>query len=63
MERQICESHIHDNAPFHTDLIVSEFLAEYSTKVSQAPHSPDQLPWDLVPETQNSIKRNAFGYD
>ena len=35
----------HDNAPSHSSLIVTEFLAIYETKViTQPPYSPDFAP-------------------
>ena len=38
----------HDNAPSHTSLIVTDFLAKHETKViSQSPHLPDFGPCDV----------------
>jgi [histone H3]-lysine36 N-dimethyltransferase SETMAR len=39
---------IHDNAPSHSSLIVTEFLAKHETKViAQPPYSPDLAPCDF----------------
>lgn len=53
----------HDNAPSHTAIIVSEFLAKHSTNIiSQAPYSPDMAPCDffLFPRLKLPLRRKRF---
>ena len=48
-----------DNAPSHSSLIVTEFLAKHETKViAQAPYSPDLAPCDffLFPKLKYSLR-------
>ena len=64
----------HDNAPSHSSLIVTGFLAKHETKVIAQPlYSPDLAPWDFLPfpelkyplrgthyEFIEAIKRNSL---
>lgn len=53
----------HDNAPSHTAIIVSEFLAKNSTNViSQPPYSPDMAPCDffLFPRLKLPLRGTRF---
>ena len=57
----------HDNAPSHSSLIVTEFLAKHKTKViAQSPYSPDLVRCDffLFPKlkyTENCAGINVCG--
>lgn len=53
----------HDNAPAHTSLLVSEFLAKHNTvMLPQPPYSPDMAPCDffLFPKIKKSMKGRRF---
>jgi transposase len=53
----------HDNAPAHTSILVSEFLAKYETTVvSQPPYSPGLVPADifLFPRLKSTLKGRRF---
>ena len=49
----------HDNAPSHSSLIVTEFLAKHETKViAQLPYSPDLVSYDffLLPKLKYPLR-------
>lgn len=53
----------HDNAPAHTALVVSQFLAKNSTNIiNQAPYSPDMAPCDffLFPRLKLPLRGTRF---
>ena len=50
-----------DNAPSHPSLIVTEFLAEYETKVIvQSPYSPDLAPCNFSLKELKAIPAEAY---
>ena len=56
----------HDNAPSHSSLIVTEFLAKHETKViAQPPYSPDLAPCDFSCFQNSNIRygERAMSWD
>jgi len=53
----------YDNAPTHTSLLVTEFLAKYKTvTMHQSPYSPNMAPCDffLFPKIKRTLKGRRF---